>query len=81
MKLKDVNMELFGSLPDDIEKNEKAWKEVHVDMKLHTCTHACIIYVHCTCLMKYNMYSTNNNFLMYFYYINVDCFFFLFIVV
>ena len=28
MKLMDVNSELFGSLADDIEKNEKAWKQV-----------------------------------------------------
>ncbi len=28
IKLRDVNAELFGSLADDIEKNERPWKEV-----------------------------------------------------
>ena len=40
MKLKDVNSELFEHLPDDIEKNEKTWKEVSIGstttLSIHT---------------------------------------------
>ena len=36
---------MFGSLADDVERNEKSWKEVHI----HTCEIVpailCIIYV------------------------------------
>ena len=28
IRLSEISPDVFGSLPDDVEKNEKAWKEV-----------------------------------------------------
>lgn len=39
MKLKTVNSEVFESLPDDIEKNEKIWKEVTHIVYVHVYSH------------------------------------------
>ena len=35
IKLMTINSEVFGSLADDIEKNEKVWKEVSMSNYAH----------------------------------------------
>lgn len=43
MRLSEISPDVFGSLPGDVEKNEKAWKEVSTSL------HCDYVYLHFNC--------------------------------